>query len=87
MACNCKNKINAIDKKYGDGNNNDGEKLNPILRIIQFIAQLCFGVICGAIIIVLIIPILIYIILCMMFGKDANIRLINPKKFLNKDRK
>ena len=34
MGCNCgKNKLDAIEKKYGDGVSDDG-KLNPLLKII-----------------------------------------------------
>lgn len=88
MACNCKKRINAIDKKYGDGGNSEeNEKLNPILRVIQFIAQIFFGLLCGAIVIVLIVPMIIYIILCLMFGREAKVRLINPKKILRNNKK
>lgn len=85
MSCNCKKKINVIDKKYGDvGNSSGEEKLRPLLMVILFITQILFGLLCGAIMIVLIVPMIIYIIICLMFGRETKIRLINPKKLLKK---
>jgi hypothetical protein len=46
--------------------------------------KIIFGIICGGIIIVMIIPMLIYIILCLMFGKEATFRLNNLNKYLEK---
>ena len=83
MGCNCKKKIDVINEKYGDGGK-DSEKLNPLFKVIQFIAQIAFGILCGAIIIVMIVPMLIYIILCMMFGREAKFRIIDFNKRLNK---
>lgn len=83
MACNCKKQIDRINEKYGDGDNTE-VKLNPLLRILQFILQIGFGILCGAIIIVMIVPMLIYVIFCMMFGKQPGFRIIDFNKRLNK---
>lgn len=85
MGCNCgKNKLNAINEKYGDGSINE-TKSNPFIKMLEIIAQLGFGILCGAIIIVMIVPILIYVILCIMFGKQATFKLKKINKFLNKN--
>lgn len=84
MGCNCKNKVDAINKKYGDGGDNK-QKTNPLMKILEFIMQIAFGILCGAIIIVMIVPMLIYIIFCLMFGKQANFRIKDVNKFLNKE--
>lgn len=84
MACNCKNKANAINEKYGDGDNGSIKK-NPLIKITEFILQIAFGILCGAIIIVMIVPMLIYVILCIMFGKQANFRIKDINKLLNKE--
>lgn len=84
MGCNCKNKIDAINKNLGDGGE-ENKKTNPLMKILEFIMQIGFGILCGAIIIVMIVPMLIYIIFCLMFGKQANIRIKDVNKFLNKE--
>ena len=84
MGCNCgKNKINAINEKYGDSDNT--KKTNLFMKILEFITQVCFGILCGVIIIVMIVPMLIYIIFCLMFGKEANFRIKDFSRFLNKE--
>lgn len=80
MGCNCKNKVNAIDKKYGDGNNTKQETI--LKKIINFILQLGFGILCGIIIIVMIVPMLIYVIFCIMFGKQASFKIKDFNKIL-----
>ena len=84
MGGNCKNKVDAINQKYGDGGKSENTKVNPLLKILEIIMQIGFGIICGAIIIVMIVPMLIYIIFCIMFGKQANFRIKDVNKFLNK---
>ena len=81
MSCNCKNKANAISKKYGDG---EVEKPRTIFsKIIDFILQFAFGILCGAIIIVMIVPMLLYVIICIMFGKQASFRIKDLEKIVN----
>lgn len=84
MACNCKKKIEEIDKKYGDGNGNIVKNLNPLLKVLRFFAQLLFGIVCGAFMIVLVAPLLLYIIFCIMFGIEPMVRIIDIRKFLKK---
>ncbi len=84
MGCNCKKKVDAINKKYGDGGN-DVEKTNFLFKFLEFISQIALGILCGAIIIVMIVPMLIYVILCMMFGKQATFRIKDFNKYLNKE--
>ena len=85
MACNCKKKVDLINEKYGDGGKDITWKNNPITKIIQFIAQFAFGIICGAIIIVMIVPMIIYVILCIMFGKEAKFRIRDLNKYFGKN--
>ena len=81
MACNCKNKYKTMEK-YADGNNDGGksEKLNPFMRILQILLQLVFGIFCGVVIIIMIVPMLIYIIGCLITGKEAHFKIKNFKK-------
>lgn len=83
MGCSCKNKVEAINKNLGEGGD-DKKIFNPLLKIIEFVSRIAFGILCGVIIIVMIIPMLIYVILCIMFGRDANFKIKDITKFLNK---
>lgn len=84
MGCNCKKKAEMIEAKYGDGKSGISAKLNPIMKVIQFFAQMAFGIVFGAIIIVMVIPMLIYIILCMMFGREPKINVSAAGRYLSR---
>lgn len=84
MACNCKKKFDLIDEKYGDGNNDEGKK-SILTKIAEFMLQLLFGAFCGVAIVVLIVPMIIYLIFCIMFGRDAKFKIKNLNKYMNKD--
>ena len=81
MGCNCKKKLDLIDEKYGDGGISNN-KTNPLVKILEFILKFLFGILCGGIIIIMVIPMLIYIIICLMFGREAKIRLKNVNKYV-----
>lgn len=88
MACNCKNKYKKMEK-YADGGSsqdNNGKKLNPFMKIIQILLQFCFGIFCGVVIIIMIVPMLLYIIGCLITGKEAHFRIkdFSKKKKANK---
>lgn len=81
MPCNCKNKYKSMEK-YADGNggSSKSEKLNPFMRILQILLQLVFGIFCGVVIIIMIVPMLIYIIGCLITGKEAHFKIKNFNK-------
>ena len=83
MACNCKKTVDNINAKYGDGKKVD-KKTNPFMKILQFIMQIAFGILCGAIIIVMIVPMLVYIIICIMFGKQPSFKIKNISNYVDK---
>ena len=86
MGCGCgKKKLDEIDKKYGDGGVETTSKTNLFVRIIEFILQMLFGILCAVIIIVMMIPMLAYVIICMIFGKQPSFRIKNLSKYLNKE--
>ena len=77
MACNCKNKYKKMEK-YADSVSsqvNNEKKLNPFMKIMQILLQLCFGIFCGIVIIIMIVPMLIYIIGCLITGKEAHFKI------------
>ena len=79
MGCACKNKAKQIEK-ISEGYNTPEEKHGIFYKILKFILQLGFGVLASAIIIVLIVPILLYVFICLMLGKQVNFNLKNFRK-------
>lgn len=85
MACNCKNKYNALRKYADDPQFSDTDISGNIsLKIVRIILQFFFGILCGAVIIVMIVPALMYIILCLMTGKSPHFTLKRIKHGNNK---
>ena len=84
MGCNCKNKVNAINSKYGDGAEGTSSDTGLLMRIMVFLSRICLGIICFAIIIVMFIPMLLYVVACIMFGKEANFKIRDYRSILNK---
>ena len=87
MSCNCgKNKLRQISKKYGDDKGvNLMSSKNPVTKLIQMIMQLAFGLIIGCVMMVLVVPLIIYITISMMLGKEININLSGLIKRLQRD--
>lgn len=84
MACNCKAKkdFDAI-AKFSEGSKvrNVNEKLTLGLafsQLINGILKIIVGILLFFLFIVVSIPILIYAGVCMIFGKQAKIKLIRP---------
>lgn len=86
MPCNCKKRLEKIEEKYGDNPIVTNKSLNIWLKILKFILQIPFGILVGGIVIVILIPMLAYIIFCMMFGLEAKFRIIDWNKRLNNKR-
>lgn len=86
MACSCKNKFKQMEKYSDEGvsQHNSKEKLNPFKKILQILMQLCFGIFCSVVIIIMIVPMLLYIIICLITGKEAHFELKNYLKKKNK---
>lgn len=85
--CACKRKFKRFAKKYGDNGEECEYKPSVLLKIIKFILQIPFGLLIGGIIIVVIVPILLYIIFCFMFGIDVKFNLSSITDYMNKKNK
>ena len=72
MGCKCKEKIDYIKALGDDAEERSESKLGFFGNIFKFLFRLVFGIICGAIIIIVAVPALIYVIICLLFG-------LNPK--------
>lgn len=86
MGCNCKKKYNAM-KKYADNKEEiEKEELNQniINKVATFFLQIIFGVVASCILILIIVPMMIYVSICLILGKEAYIKIINPQRFFRK---
>lgn len=78
MGCNCKKTYNKLEK-YSDNkiNNNKG----IINNILNLILQIGFGILIACLFIIIIIPIIVYITICLIIGKEPSIRIKHPKNY------
>lgn len=58
-----------------------GSVFVSLLRIIN---QFIFGAICACAVVVFIVPVLIYVVICLLFGLKPSVRIPNPYKHLRK---
>lgn len=84
MGCNCTNKIKNVEK-YADGPavvEKDNEGL--LENIWLFLIRIIIGILCGMVIIVGLVPLVIYITVCLMFGKTPTISLSKIRELKQK---
>lgn len=71
-------------EKYSDGydpkRKEHGSHDNPIVKILAFIMQFGFGILIGAICIIVLPAIIIWLVGCIIFKKEPTLRLTNWKK-------
>lgn len=88
MGCNCKaqNNFNKIVSKYGDITpeiKDNKLNLKDIISVcLVGIGQILMGILLCVLFIIIAIPMVLYIGFCMIFGKEAHIKLLkfNKKK-------
>ena len=79
MACNCKKAAQL--RKLDDDYTPSDDKFNFFEKISAVIAQAFFGIIAGTLLIIGFIPALLYVIGCMIIGKEP---VFTIKKFSKK---
>lgn len=81
MGCNCKNKYKGFEKlAYGGKSTDEKKKFNWFEKILKVLLQIGFGILSGAVIIIMIVPMLVYIIGCLILGKEAHFNIKNITK-------
>lgn len=80
MGCNCKKKYDVMKKYSDEGNTDDENKLSTSQKLAKIPMQIMFGILCGAVIIVALVPMLIYVIGCLMLGKQPEFKIKRFKK-------
>lgn len=81
MGCNCKKTYDKMEK-YSDGYNpeynDDSESL--MYKILKIFSQILFGIFAGSIVIIIIIPMIAYLIVCLIIGKEPSFNLSKISK-------
>jgi hypothetical protein len=84
MGCNCgKKNLNRISKYTDDGQdfNEDG---GIIVKAVQGMVQIMFGILMAIIFIVMAVPMIAYVIFCLVFNLTPSVRLRDFRKLFNK---
>lgn len=89
MGCNCKaqNNFNKIASKYGEmpvETNGNKLNINNIFKVcVQGILQILMGILLCILFIIISIPLVFYIGGCIIFGKEAHVKLFRFNKKRN----
>lgn len=88
MGCNCKKTYDRV-KKYADNKEQleqEENELNKniINKIARFFTQIFIGIISSCLFIIVVIPITLYIIGCILIGKEPYVRIKDPRKLFKK---
>ena len=88
MGCHCKKTYDKV-KKFSDNKEQLEQKENEINQNIvnkmaRFIMQIFAGIIASCLFIIVVIPITIYIIGCILLGKQPIVIIKKPKKIFKK---
>lgn len=68
-------------EKYSDGYTSEKTDINStLLKVANKIAQFFFGILVGGIVIVMIVPIVLFLIGCLIVGKEPKFNFIKKKK-------
>lgn len=84
MGCDCKKGIINLERKYGDNGVTDEPKTNFFVKILQILLQIPMAILFGTIIIVMFVPMLLYVVFCMMFGIQAQFKVMNLNRWIEK---
>ena len=83
MGCACKNDLKKFEK-YADGKIVLEDNSTWHSKVFQAILQFGFGIVAGAVVIITVVPLLVYVIGCLLIGKQPFVKLINIKKIFSK---
>lgn len=94
MGCNCK-KTKRTFKKYSDSEITSSELrgrsnfslVNALKTILLYINQFVLGLVASALVIILIVPMILYLIVCLLFGLRPHIVVKLPKDWFNSHNK
>lgn len=84
MACACKRKADAVAAVAGE----NGEEQHGLLwKIFTIPFQFLFGIVAFALIILMIAPMMVYLLFCLVTGREASFRLTKKGIKIGKGKK
>lgn len=83
MGCNCGKKNLSNISKYTDNGDDFNENKGILSKITEFMLQLLFGILIAAIFIVMAIPMIVYVVFCLIFNLTPSVRLRDFRKLFN----
>lgn len=81
MGCNCKKQYDKM-KRYADDGTEVVQSISLLSKLSNFVLQFLFGILIVALFIVMVIPLLLYVIVCVLFGLSPSIRILDLRKRL-----
>lgn len=84
MGCNCGKKNLSNISKYTDDGKDFNEDNGIIVKATQFLIQLMFGILMAIIFIVMAVPMILYVVFCLIFNLTPSLRLRDFRKLFNK---
>lgn len=83
MGCNCGKKNLSNISKYTDDGSDFNENKGVLPKVTEFILQIMFGILMAAIFIVMAVPMMIYVVFCLIFNLTPSVRLRDFRKLFN----
>lgn len=83
MGCNCGKKNLSNISKYTDDGRDFNENKGLLSKVIEFTLQIMFGILMAAIFIIMAIPMIVYVVFCLIFNLTPSVRLKDFRKLFN----
>ena len=84
MGCNCKKNVNPKYMDNDELNQLSGHAPNIFENLGNLFVRMLIGLIIGIILIISLIPVTLYLVCCIWFGKQPTARISNYTKWLKK---
>lgn len=83
MGCNCRNKKDVFARLADEMD--DNKKKSIFVKILEKILTLLFGIFMGVLFIIMAVPLVIYVLICIIFGKQPTLKIKNLEKYISKN--
>lgn len=88
MGCNCKKTYDKVKKIADNREQLEQEEYqinqNIVNNVAKWIMQITGGIVAACLFIIVAIPIMLYVIGCIIIGKEPIVRITNPKNIFKK---
>lgn len=83
MGCNCGKKNLSNISKYTDDGGDFNENKGLLSKVTEFTLQIMFGILMAAIFIIMAVPMIVYVVFCLIFNLTPSVRLKDFRKLFN----